>query len=331
MTKNSTILITGGCGYIGSHIVRMLSESSWTPIVVDDLSTGFADALIGGEQFINGDIADFDLLYDTIKKFNIKHAIHMAASVIASESTSRPDVYHTNNVANSIHLLNACTKAGIENFIFSSTAAVYGESKNGQVSEADSTLPISPYGRSKLLTEQIIQDYAKAFRMNYVILRYFNVAGADPMCRIGQRTKNATHLIKVTCEAALQSEPKMSVYGNDYGTADGTCLRDYVHVQDIASAHLAALSHLQLGNPSDIFNCGYGRGYSVLDVIREVEKQSGKKIKINFVERRQGDIECLTANNSKILKTLEWHPKFDTLPKIIKTALAWEKKRFKEL
>ncbi|MFN5538731.1 MAG: UDP-glucose 4-epimerase GalE [Candidatus Melainabacteria bacterium] len=326
-----TTLITGGCGYIGSHVVKQLSESGHNDLIVlDNLSTGSPEALLHNETLLKHDLADTHKLESILKDNSIKSIIHFAASIVVPESVSNPIKYYSNNTLNTLNLLKGAVNAGVENFIFSSTAAVYGIPNSGIAFEETATLPINPYGWSKLMTEQIIQDIAAVHKLKFCILRYFNVAGADSQSRIGQRTPNATHLIKVACQAATGKGDSVSIFGTDYPTPDGTAIRDYIHVDDLASAHLLALSALEAGTESGTFNVGYGRGSSVREVIEQVKKVSGKDFKVIESPRRAGDPPNLIAQSDKIRNKLKWKPQFDNLETIVRDAWNWEQKLMRE-
>ncbi|HPG35821.1 MAG TPA: UDP-glucose 4-epimerase GalE [bacterium] len=324
------ILVTGGAGYIGSHVVKLLGERGSDEIVVlDNLSTGRTDAVLFGRLEVM-DLSEFEKVDQFMKKEKFDAVIHFAAKIVVPESVANPLLYYRNNTVNTINLINSCVKYGVGMFIFSSTAAVYGEPEDGIVNENSLLSPISPYGTSKLMSEFVIKDTAFAHpEFKYVILRYFNVAGADPDGLIGQNFPDATHLIKVACQTALGMRESLSVFGTDFNTPDGTGVRDYIHVTDLASAHLAALDHLENGGNSDIYNCGYGKGTSVLEVIRSVRKVSDKDFPVQNSPRRAGDPAKLIADNSKILKELNWVPKFQDLNLICRTAYHWEKKTLK--
>ncbi|HQI05019.1 MAG TPA: UDP-glucose 4-epimerase GalE [bacterium] len=325
------ILVTGGAGYIGSHVVKLLGERGSDEIVVlDNLSTGRTEAVLFGRLEVM-DLSEFEKVDQFIKKEKFDAVIHFAAKIVVPESVANPLLYYRNNTVNTINLINSCVKYGVGMFIFSSTAAVYGEPEDGIVNENSLLSPISPYGTSKLMSEFVIKDTAFAHpEFKYVILRYFNVAGADPDGLIGQNFPDATHLIKVACQTALGMRESLSVFGTDFNTPDGTGVRDYIHVTDLASAHLAALDHLENGGNSDIYNCGYGKGTSVLEVIRSVRKVSDKDFPVQNSPRRAGDPAKLIADNSKILKELNWVPKFQDLNLICRTAYHWEKKILKK-
>ena len=320
------VLITGGCGYIGSHVTRQLSEAGYKPVVFDNLSTGFRDALIHGEELVQADLADSGRLEEVLKSHGIDTVMHFAASIVAPESVELPLKYYRNNTVNTLNLLQACERSGVKNFIYSSTAAVYGIPEGGIASEDTPTVPINPYGSSKLMGERMIQDLSIANGMRYVILRYFNVAGADTQARMGQRTKNATHLLKVCCQAALGMRDAVSIYGTDYATKDGTGVRDYIHVDDLAKAHLDALAYLEDSGPSVILNVGYGTGYSVREMITVVRKVTGIDIKAIESTRRPGDPPMLIAKADRIRQVIGWAPLYNDLTRIVEDAWRWERK-----
>ena len=319
------ILVTGGAGYIGSHVVKQLGQRSERLVVLDNLSTGFRESVLYGD-FVQGDTGDRELVSELLQKFDVDTVIHFAAHTIVPESVENPLKYYGNNTCSTRNLLQCCQEHGVSNFIFSSTAAVYGELEDGIAKESTETGPINPYGKSKLMSEWMIRDLCSASSLNSVILRYFNVAGSDPEGDIGQSTRNATLLIKVACEVALGKRESLTVFGTDYPTADGTGVRDYIHVHDLASAHLAALDYLREGGDSTVLNCGYGHGYSVREVIDAVNECWGEPIAVNEAPRRAGDAARLISNVDKIHETLNWEPKFDDLKTIVETSLAWEKK-----
>ena len=319
-----TILVTGGAGYIGSHTVRALVDAGESVVVVDNLSTGFSQFLPEGVPLFIGDVADENLVEGVIAAHNVDSIIHFAGSVVVPDSMRDPLGYYRNNTMTTRNLLNAAVKCNISRFIFSSTAAVYGNPDHTPVPEEAPTRPLSPYGSSKLMTEIMLHDVASAHGMHYVVLRYFNVAGADPQARIGLATVGATHLLKIAVEAATGQRAKIDVYGTDYPTTDGSCVRDFIHVSDLAEAHRAALRYLEQGGPSATLNCGYGRGYSVLETIEAVRRASGRNFAVQYADRRPGDIMTMIADTARIRATLDWTPQYDDLDTIARHALAWE-------
>ena len=327
MTK---ILVTGGAGYIGSHTVKKLGEAGYEVVVYDNLSTGSADAILFGELF-EGELNDRFRLNRAFELHNFAAVLHFAASISVPESIADPLGYYANNTNNVINVLQCCEKYNVEKFVFSSTAAVYGEVRDSPVEESSPTVPINPYGKSKLMSETIIRDYANASQLKYIILRYFNVAGADSSGKIGQMGKKAAHLVKVGCDAALGLRPSASIYGTDYPTADGTGIRDYIHVEDLATAHVDALAYLERESTSQILNCGYGTGYSVREVLSKIAEISGVDFPIVETPRREGDPACVVASGKKIRQVIGWEPKHNSLDKIVGSALAWEKQKLKQL
>ncbi len=320
------ILVTGGCGYIGSHVTRQLSESGRTVVVYDNLSTGFRDALIHGEELIVGDLSDRDTLESAFARHRFSTVLHFAAAIIAPESVSLPLKYYGNNTRNTLGLLETCVRHNVRRLIFSSTAAVYGFPDGGVASEESTPAPINPYGTSKLMSEWMLRDTSAAHDLQYVALRYFNVAGADPQARMGQRTPEATHLIKVACQAALGARESVCIYGTNYPTPDGTGIRDYIHIEDLAAAHLSALDYLERGGEPTAMNVGYGRGSSVREVLEIVREVSGVNFKSLEADRRPGDPASLVAKADKIGRLTGWQPKHDDLRTIIADAWRWESK-----
>jgi UDP-glucose 4-epimerase len=325
-----TVLVTGGAGYIGSHTVLALAEAGEDVVVIDDLSTGFSAYLPEGVPLFIGDAGDENLLEGVIAQHNIESIIHFAGSVVVPESMRDPLGYYRNNFMTARNLLNVAVKRGIGRFIFSSTAAVYGNPDEVPVPEHAPTRPLSPYGSSKLMTEIMLHDVAAAYDMQYVALRYFNVAGADPQARIGLATVGATHLLKIAVEAATGQRAKIDVFGTDYPTPDGSCIRDFIHVTDLSQAHRSALAYLRNGGASTTLNCGYGRGYSVLETIDAVRRVSGRSFAVQYAPRRPGDIMTMVADTSRIRGLLDWKPQYDDLETIAAHALAWEDKLFRE-
>ena len=321
-----TILVTGGAGYIGSHMVHALVDAGEPVIVLDNLSTGFEWALPKEARLIVGETGDQPLVAELIAQHGIEAIIHFAASIVVPESVSEPLRYYRNNTVNSRALIECAVQGGVKHFVFSSTAAVYGEPEHSPISEDNRLMPMSPYGWSKLMTEVMLRDASAAYGIGHVILRYFNVAGADPHGRTGQSTKGATHLIKIAVETALGRRPSMQVFGTDYPTPDGTCIRDYIHVSDLVRAHSDALAYLRGGGPSVTLNCGYGQGFSVLDVIDSVKRVSGVDFKVELAGRRAGDPAQLVARSDRARSVLGWKPQLDQLPTIVGHALAWERK-----
>jgi len=319
------VLVTGGAGYIGSHMVLALADAGEDVVVLDNLTTGFDWALDSRAKFIKGNANDIKLVAKIIKQHKIKEIIHFAGSIIVPESVIDPLKYYSNNTATTRNLIEAAVQGGVKHFVFSSTAAVYGMVGIEPVSEDTPLNPASPYGRSKLMSEIMLADVAAAHSMTFGALRYFNVAGADAKGRAGQSTKNTTHLIKVALQVALGQRTHIDVYGTDYDTPDGTCLRDYIHISDLINAHALMLKHLRKGEKSTIMNCGYGQGYSVNDVINVAKNVSGIDFDVYYVDKRLGDPAAVVANSQKLKTTLNWQPKHDNLEKIISSAYAWEK------
>src|ERR1700680_3233826 len=321
-----TVLVTGGAGYIGSHMVHALVDAGERVVVLDNLTTGFDWAVAKGVPLVIAETGDQARVAALIAEHKIDAIIHFAASAVVPDSVAQPLAYYRNNTVNSRALIETAIKGGVRHFIFSSTAAVYGNPRRIPVNEDDATVPMSPYGSSKLMTEIMLRDAGAAHGLNYLILRYFNVAGADPLLRTGQSTKGATHLIKGAAETALGLRPAMEVFGTDYETPDGTCIRDYIHVSDLVRAHSDALRHLRDGGASVILNCGYGRGFSVLDVIDTVKRVSGVDFKVTTSGRRPGDPAAIIADSGRIRALLGWAPQCDDLETIVDHALKWERR-----
>ncbi|MEO1201374.1 MAG: UDP-glucose 4-epimerase GalE [Pseudomonadota bacterium] len=319
------ILVTGGAGYIGSHVVQMLGANDENVVTLDNLSSGFEAAVTSGELVV-GDTGDSALLDELFERHAFDTVMHFAANTVVPESVADPLKYYRNNTCNSRTLLDASQRHGVEHFVFSSTAAVYGIPDGGRASEDSTPAPINPYGTSKLMTEWMLRDLATAGGPRHVILRYFNVAGCDPGGAIGQSTPKATLLVKVACEAAVGKRPSVSIFGTDYPTPDGTGLRDYIHVSDLARAHVDALAYLRDGGASTTMNCGYGHGYSVREVLEAVQAANGAPLAIREVERRAGDPPELVAVADRIQATLDWTPRFDDLDAIVRTSLEWERR-----
>ena len=319
-----SVLVTGGAGYIGSHIVLALRDAGRDVVVLDDLSSGRRELVPDGVDFIEADVGDAATLDACLADHAVDAVIHTAGSIIVSESVEQPLRYYDNNTAKSGVLIDACVRAGVQRFIFSSTAAVYGEPAILPIPEAAPLQPINPYGRSKLAVEWMLHDAGAAYGLRFGILRYFNAAGADPAGRSGQSTPFATHLIKVAGQVVTGARPHMTIFGDDYPTDDGTCVRDYIHVSDLAAAHLAALRDLEAGGDSFALNCGYGRGHSVREVLDAVEAAAGRRLDIRTGPRRAGDPPALVADVSALRERLQWQPRHDNLPEIVGSALAWE-------
>jgi UDP-glucose 4-epimerase len=321
----STILVTGGAGYIGSHVVRQLGERGEDIVVLDNLSTGFRKSVLYGELVV-GDTGDAGLVSRLLQERGVDTILHFAAHIVVPESVANPLKYYRNNTSNTRSLLECCVAAGVRHFIFSSTAAVYGIPEGGRASETTPTAPINPYGWSKLMSEQMLKDVSAATTLRHVALRYFNVAGADPDGRIGQSTPEATHLIKVACEHVVGKRDHVSIFGTDFDTPDGTGVRDYIHVEDLAAAHLKALDYLRAAGASTTLNCGYGQGFSVREVLDEVARAAGRGLDVREGPRRAGDPPMLIAVADRIRATLGWQPRHADLAGIVRSALAWERR-----
>ena len=325
MGQQKGILVTGGAGYIGSHVVAMLGEAGERVVTLDNLSTGFAESVLYGDLVV-GDTGDPDVVTAILREHDVDTVMHFAAKTIVPESVAKPLLYYDNNTAATRNLLQCCDEAGVRHFVFSSTAAVYGNPAGGVCGEDSPVAPINPYGTSKLMSEWMLRDLAAASALRYVSLRYFNVAGSDPAGRIGQSTEKATLLIKVAAETAIGKRPSISIFGTDYPTPDGSGVRDYIHVSDLADAHLKALAYLRADGDSTVLNCGYGHGFSVREVLQMVGKVSGKKLHIEEQPRRAGDPPMLIARAERIRDVLGWTPQHDDLETIVKTALDWERR-----
>ena len=319
-----SVLVTGGAGYIGSHMCLALLEAGEDVVVLDDLSTGLRDLVPGEVRFLRGSVSDKALVRSILSDCRIRSVVHFAGSTVVPESVEQPLRYYSNNTAASLKLVEVCAESKVEEFIFSSTAAVYASNDLPRLSEEAPKDPVTPYGQSKLMTERILEDAGRAGLLRYVALRYFNVAGADEMGRSGQSTPNATHLVKRACQVALGRIPYLGIFGTDYPTPDGTGIRDYIHVSDLADAHLLALGHLRSGGASNVFNCGYGRGFSVREVISAVEEAVGRPVAVRELQRRAGDLPAVVADASKLKRQLRWEPRRDELCTIVRTALDWE-------
>jgi UDP-glucose 4-epimerase len=325
VTSRRPVLVTGGAGYIGSHVVRLLRAAGYPVVAYDDLSTGHPWAVLDAELVVGG-LAEHARLAALFDERAFGAVLHFAAHISVEESMREPARYYRNNTVGALGLFELAARHGVASLVFSSTAAVYGEPETACVEESAPLAPINPYGASKMLAERMLQDIARAAGLRYAILRYFNVAGADPEARIGQATPGSNHLIKVACATALRQRPHMHIHGTDYPTPDGTCVRDYIHVDDLAQAHLDALDYLERGGASTVLNCGYGHGHSVREVIEAVRKVSGVDFPAEEGPRRPGDPSALVASNRKIGEVLGWRPRYDDLEYIVRTAWRWEEK-----
>lgn len=319
------VLTTGGAGYIGSHVVLALRESGYPVVVLDNLSTGNRQMVPADIPFVQGDVGDRELIEKTIERYGIDAVVHLAGSIVVPESVRNPLEYYRNNTCASRNFIASCVSKGVRHIVFSSTAAVYGNPAMIPISEDMPTVPMNPYGASKLMTEWILRDTAVAHDLTYVSLRYFNVAGADPLRRAGQSTRVATHLLKVACEAVVGRREYIQVFGTDYDTPDGTCIRDYIHVSDLADAHVRAVEYLASGGDNIALNCGYGHGHSVLEVLSEVQSNAGTRLDLRRTSRRPGDPPALVADVTRLRRTLLWTPRLDDLHAIVQTALDWER------
>lgn len=319
------ILVTGGAGYIGSHMVLRLLEIGEQVVVLDNLSTGFSWLVDARADLVIGDITDADALEAVFSKFDISAVAHFAGSLIVPESVEKPLDYYANNTSKTRDLIAECLRRGVKNFVFSSTAAVYGGVHAKPVDESAPLEPANPYGRSKLMSEWVLEDTAKAHDFRYVALRYFNVAGADRQGRSGQSVSNTTHLIKLASQTALGQRQSLTVFGDDYPTADGTCVRDFIHVEDLIEAHVLALSHLKDGHKGGVFNCGYGKGYSIREVITALQELTGQPVPHTMGDRRPGDVAYMVANSDKLRREFGWTPRYDDLKLILSTTIDWEK------
>ncbi len=317
------VLVTGGAGYIGSHVVKLLGEKGYDVVVVDNLSKGYKEAVVHGNLEI-GDLSDKNFLKDVFEKYKPEAVIHFAAFIEVGESVKEPLKYYKNNTSNTLSLIEIMLENNVDKFIFSSTAAVYGNPKKVPIPETENIKPINPYGQSKAFVEQILKDLSNSKNFKYVSLRYFNAAGADPSGLIGERHQPESHLIPLILKTAKGERESIKIFGTDYPTPDGTCIRDYIHVNDLADVHILALEHLLDGGNSDVFNCGYGHGYSVREVIETAKKITGIDFKVEEIERRPGDPASLVADSKKLKEKLKWFPKFDDLGYIIETAWKWE-------
>ena len=327
--KQATILVTGGAGYIGSHVVLQLRARGERVVVLDDLSRGFRQAVLD-TPLVVGQVGDRDTVLEVLREHGVDTVMHFAAYTIVPESVQEPLKYYGNNTCSTRSLLQCCLETGVKHFVFSSTAAVYGIPADGLAAESSPTAPINPYGTSKLMSEWMLRDVSAASSLEHVALRYFNVAGSDTQCRVGQATPKATLLVKVACEAAVGKRPHVSIFGTDYPTPDGTGVRDYIHVEDLATAHLNALDYLRGGGASTVLNVGYGHGYSVREVLESVERVTGAPLRVVEEPRRAGDPPALVARADRVRQELGWQPRLDDLDTIVRTSLAWEKRLLRE-
>ncbi len=322
---DKAVLVTGGAGYIGSHMTHALADRGECVVVLDNLSTGVRKNVNSKSHFVLGDVSDRELVHKIIRSHDIGAVMHFAGSVVVPESMEKPLLYYANNTAASLTLIEECVKNSVKHFVFSSSAAVYGEPVLVPIPEEATTRPTSPYGRSKLMTEQMLQDASRAHDFRFSVLRYFNVAGADLLGRTGQSTPSATHLIKRAVRVALGREPYLEIFGTDFATQDGTGVRDYIHVSDLIDAHLLVLDALRSGAASDVFNCGYRRGVSVLEIVHSIERVTGRQLPTRMASRRVGDISKMVADPSKLKRLLGWKSKYDDVDLIVRSALDWER------
>jgi UDP-glucose 4-epimerase len=325
MAKQKVVLVTGGAGYIGSHMVLALRDAGYQPVILDDFSTGHHRLVPNGVPVVEGNVGDTIVTGRLFNEFAVEAVVHFAASIVVPESVRDPVKYYLNNTVSTARFIAACCKARIRHFIFSSTAAIYGIQDGSPIAENESLNPVNPYGHSKIMSEQILRDTAAAHDISYAVLRYFNVAGADPAGRAGQLSQPATHLIKIAVEAACGKRQGLDIFGTDYPTADGTCIRDYIHIADLTAAHIRALDHLLVGGASLVANCGYGHGSSVRDVVAMVERVAGFSLGARESSRRAGDAAVLVADSTHLQQVLGWQPQYDDLEQIIVDALAWER------
>ena len=322
--SNGCVLVTGGAGYIGSHVALALLDAGWSVVVVDNLATGLRTLIPAKARFVYGDAGNVELMSGLLQKYRCDAVLHFAGSTVVPDSVADPLAYYHNNTAVSRALIAACVTAQVRRLVFSSTAAVYGNPARLPVDEAEPPRPITPHGTSTLMTEMMLRDVAAVAPFRYVALRYFNVAGADPLRRSGQSTPDATHLVKVVCEVAAGKRDGITVFGADYDTPDGTCVRDFIHVTDLAAAHLAALDHLMAGGDSEVLNCGYGRGFSVRQIVTATERLVGRPLNVTIGPRRRGDIVSMVADTARLRAKLNWQPRYDDIEAIVGSALAWE-------
>jgi UDP-glucose 4-epimerase len=327
--NRTAILVTGGAGYIGSHVVLQLRARGERVVVLDDLCSGFRQAVLDAPLVV-GNVGDREKVLEVLREHDVRTVMHFAAHTVVPESVSDPLKYYGNNTCGTRNLLHCCLATGVQQFVFSSTAAVYGIASDSFAAETTPTAPINAYGTSKLMSEWMLRDVAASSSLRYVALRYFNVAGSDPAGRLGQATRKATHLVKVACEAALGKRPHVSIFGTDYPTSDGTGIRDYIHVDDLARAHLDALDYLRNGGNPAVMNVGYGHGYSVREVLASVERVTGRRLSIREEPRRPGDPPALVARAERIRAELGWKPRLDDLDTIVKTAFQWEERLQRE-